>query len=312
MDREEVRFVSGGEHCAAWLFRPSGSTGRSPCVGLGTGLACVRDQGLDRYGERFAAAGFSRPRFDYRHFGDSEGEPRTLLSTRLQREDFRAALAYARRLDHVDPGRIAIWGYSLGGAHAQAVTIGDPEIAAAIYVAPVIDSLRSLLHIGGPSHLARVMSVGVGDRIRRCDARRPSGSLPPALPGSGAVMCTWDAARGFDEVTEPGSSWRNDLCPRGVTEPPYRLERRARRIRCPALYCIAADDEVNPPGAGGANGAPGRPAPNCGSTPGAISPPSRARPSSGWRPTRSPSSNGGSRRRPSRRGRRASPRPLRT
>ena len=103
MDREEVRFVSGGEHCAAWLFRPSGP-GRSPCVVLGTGLACVRDQGLDRYGERFAAAGFAALAFDYRHFGDSEGEPRTLLSTRLQREDFRAALAYARAARRRRPG----------------------------------------------------------------------------------------------------------------------------------------------------------------------------------------------------------------
>jgi pimeloyl-ACP methyl ester carboxylesterase len=248
-EREEVRFVSGGEHCAAWLFRPAGGE-RSPCVVLGTGLSCVRDQGLDRYGERFAAAGFAALAFDYRHFGDSEGEPRTLLSPRLQREDLRAALAFARRLDHVDPSRIAIWGYSLGGAHAQAVTVGDPGIAAAIYVAPVIDSLKSLLQMGGPEHLARVMTAGVRDRITGLRGSEPVRLPAAGPPGSGAVMCTWDAARGFDEVTAPGSSWRNDLCPRGVTEPPYRLERRARRIRCPALYCIAEDDEVNPPDLG--------------------------------------------------------------
>ena len=66
------------------------------------------------------------------------------------------------------------------------MTIGDPEIAAAIYVAPVIDSLRSLLHIGGPSHLARVMAAGVRDRIRALRrARAPSGSAPPARPARG-------------------------------------------------------------------------------------------------------------------------------
>jgi uncharacterized protein len=246
MDREEVRFVSGGKCCAARLYRPTGS-GRSPCVVLGSGLSCVRDQGLDRYAERFAAAGFAALAFDYRHFGDSEGEPRTLLAPRLQREDFRAALAYARGLDRVDPSRVAIWGYSLGGANAQAVTIGDADIAAAIYVAPVIDSIRSLLHMGGPPHLARVMAAGIRDRIRGLRGSEPVRLPAVGPPGSRAVMCTWDAARGFEEVTEPGSSWRNDLCPRGVTEPPYHLERRARRIRCPALYCVAADDEVNPP-----------------------------------------------------------------
>src|SRR5262249_41713556 len=162
--------------------------------------------------------------------GDSEGEPRTLLSTGLQREDFRAALAHARGLDHVDPTRVAIWGYSLGGANAQALTIGDPDIAAAIYVAPTIDNIPSLLPIGGPPPLAAVMAAGVRDRIRGLRRAEPSRLAAVGPPGSGAVMCTWDAARGFDEVTAPGSTWRNDLCPRGVTAPPYRLERRARRI----------------------------------------------------------------------------------
>jgi fermentation-respiration switch protein FrsA (DUF1100 family) len=245
-EREEVRFASGRERCAASLFRPPGS-GRWPCVVMGTGLSCVRDQGLDRYGERFTAAGFAALAFDYRHFGDSEGEPRTLLSSRLQREDFCAALAHVRSLDLVDPSRIAIWGYSLGGAHAQAVTIGDPGIAAAIFVAPVIDGVRSLLYMGGPAHLARVMAAGARDQIRALRRSEPVRIAAAGPPGSRAVMCTWDAARGFERVTGSGSSWRNDICARGATAPPYRLERRARRIRCPALYCIAEDDEVNPP-----------------------------------------------------------------
>jgi dienelactone hydrolase len=246
MEPEEVRFVSGGERCAAWLFRPPGP-GRWPCVVMGTGLSCVRDQGLDRYGERFAAAGFAALAFDYRHFGDSEGDPRTLFSSRLQRQDLRAALGFARSLDLVDPARIAIWGFSLGGAHAQAVTIGDPGIAAAIFVAPVIDGVRSLLFMGGPGHLARVTAAGAHDLFRALRRAEPVRLRAVGLPGSGAVMCTRDAARGFEQVTGPGSSWRNDICARGATAPPYRLERRVRRIRCPALYCIATDDEVNPP-----------------------------------------------------------------
>ncbi len=117
-------------------FSSLGATGRSPCVVLGTGLSCVRDQGLDRYGERFAAAGFSALAFDYRHFGDSEGEPRTLLSTRIQREDFRAALAFARPLATSIQAGSRSGAYSLGGAHAQEVAIGDPSIAAAISSRP--------------------------------------------------------------------------------------------------------------------------------------------------------------------------------
>ncbi len=143
MEREEVGFVVGGTRCAAWLFRPEGP-GPAPCVVLGSGLSCVRDQGLDRYSERFAAAGIAALAFDYRFFGDSEGEPRTLLSARMQREDFRAAIAFARTVAGIDQARIAIWGFSYGSAHAQEIAISDPSIAAAILVSPLIDGIRSL------------------------------------------------------------------------------------------------------------------------------------------------------------------------
>ena len=34
--------------------------------------------------------------FDYRHFGDSGGEPRLLIDIGRQHDDWRAAIAYAR------------------------------------------------------------------------------------------------------------------------------------------------------------------------------------------------------------------------
>ena len=63
MDREEVRFASGERGAApAWLFRPDAGGGRPPCVVMASGLSCVRDQRLDAFAERLAAAGLRRPR----------------------------------------------------------------------------------------------------------------------------------------------------------------------------------------------------------------------------------------------------------
>lgn len=246
MEGEEVGFVVGGTRCAAWLFRPEGP-GPAPCVVLGSGLSCVRDQGLDRYSERFAAAGIAALAFDYRFFGDSEGEPRTLLSARMQREDFRAAVAFARTVAGIDHERIAIWGFSYGSAHAQEIAISDPSIAAAVLVSPLIDGIRSLVHMNGLGHFPRLMKAGLRDLGRAARATEPFRIPATGPPESGAALCTRDAIEGFEAVTGPDSRWRNDLCARGVTEPPYRLERKVRRLRCPALYCIAEDDEVNPP-----------------------------------------------------------------
>ena len=58
---------------------PEGA-GPHPCVVMAHGFSAVREQRLDAYAERFAAAGLAVLVFDYRHFGASQGEPRQLLS----------------------------------------------------------------------------------------------------------------------------------------------------------------------------------------------------------------------------------------
>ena len=80
------------------------------------GFSGVRDQRLDAYAERFAAAGLACLVFDYRHFGDSGGQPRQLLDIGRQLDDWRAAIAFARSLEEVDGDRIGLWGTSFSGA----------------------------------------------------------------------------------------------------------------------------------------------------------------------------------------------------
>jgi uncharacterized protein len=250
MEREDVEFEVGGERCAGWLYRPSGAGGPSPAVVLGTGFSCVRDQGLDGFAERFAAAGYVALAFDYRHFGDSGGEPRQLASARRQRQDYRAALGFVRALPEVDPERVVLWGYSFGGGHAQYLAASEPRIAATICVAPVVDLLRSLLLIGGLPLLGRLLAAGARDVWRA--ARGAAPYLIPAVgpPGSSAVLSSPDSAPGAARMTPPGSTWRNAACARAVWAPPYMLERKVRRIRGPVLYCITTEDDVNPPALG--------------------------------------------------------------
>ncbi len=250
MGREEIRFASAGEECAAWLFRPARADAPAPCVVMGTGLSCVRDQGLELYAERFAAAGFAALVFDYRYFGDSGGQPRCLVAGSRQRDDFRAALAAARALDGIDPGRLVLWGFSLGGGNVQAVAIEERSLAAAICVAPVVDGARSLLHIGGPAHLAKLSWAGARDGLRALRRAEPYRVPAAGPPGSVAVLNSPDSEPGFAAVTPAGSTWRNELCARAALAPPYRLARKVRRIECPILYCLTEEDDINPPALG--------------------------------------------------------------
>ncbi len=149
---------------------------------MASGLSCVREQRLDAFAERFAAAGDLVLAFDYRHFGGSGGSPRFLMNGARQRDDWRAAIAYARALEGVDPTRVALWGFSLGGGSLQTLCIGKPGTTAAIFVAPVVDGLRTLLYMGGVKHVARLGIAGVRDALLAPRGAEPYRSPPPAHP----------------------------------------------------------------------------------------------------------------------------------
>jgi pimeloyl-ACP methyl ester carboxylesterase len=250
MGREDVRFASGEEECAAWLFRPEATGRPAPCVVMASGLSCVRDQRLDAFAERFAAAGFAALAFDYRHFGDSGGEPRSLMRADLQRDDWRAALSYTRSLEDIDNGRIALWGFSAGGGHVQSLALSEPGVAAAVCVAPLVDGTRTLVYIGGWAHLLRLGLAGARDGLRGLRRAKPYRIPATAPPGSLAVINSPDGLKGFESVTGPESTWSNDLCARALMAPPYRLARKVRRIDIPILYCITEGDDVTPPALG--------------------------------------------------------------
>jgi dienelactone hydrolase len=82
MQHVDVNFDSGGLQCVATVYRPSGATGVVGCVVMGNGITLTRNDGIPDYAQRFAGAGFAVLAFDYRHWGDSGGEPRRLVSLR--------------------------------------------------------------------------------------------------------------------------------------------------------------------------------------------------------------------------------------
>lgn len=81
----EEFFTSGGVRCAARVYRPViTNTTPLPVVVMAHGFGAVRALRLDAYAERFAAAGYVVVAFDYRGFGDSDGQPRQLLDIKAQ------------------------------------------------------------------------------------------------------------------------------------------------------------------------------------------------------------------------------------
>jgi dienelactone hydrolase len=112
--------------CSGDLYLP-GSTDRPPVVVMAHGFAGERTIRLPTYAERFVQRGLAAYLFDYRSFGDSDGEPRDYVHPHRHVEDWRAAIAHVRSLSQVDGSRLALWGTSFSGGHVIVIAAEDSE-----------------------------------------------------------------------------------------------------------------------------------------------------------------------------------------
>ncbi|WP_423750647.1 alpha/beta hydrolase [Salinirarus marinus] len=240
----DADFESDGRRCAGWLYRPSGvSTPR--VVVMAPGFAAERTFGLPAIAERLAEAGYAAFLFDYRHFGDSEGTPRQLVSVDRQLADWRAALAHVRRLDGVDGRRPVLWGASLAGGHVLRLA-AEERPAAVVAVTPMVDghalartrSLRTLLR-GGVAAVRDRLGGLVG---------RPYTVPVAGDPGEFAALVGPGVESAVLAMVPDESDWRNEVPARSLLSVlRYRPVRHLDDVSCPTLVLAAGDDEVVPP-----------------------------------------------------------------
>jgi len=245
MQREDVWFNSGSDRISAWLYRPTGD-GDAPLLVMAHGLGAVRTMRLDAYAERFSAAGYACLVFDYRNFGDSEGEPRQLLDIGMQLQDWTVAVAYAKTLAGIDHNRIGLWGTSFAGGHVIATAARLPRIAAVVSQCPFTDSIASL---GTVDRLISVTALAVRDLVGARLGRPPVMVPTAGRPGEVALMTAPDAYSGYMRLVPDGTPLRNEVAARiGVKILPYRPGRLASKVSCPILFCVCESDSVAPSG----------------------------------------------------------------
>ena len=248
MGRTSVTFDSWGSRCAAWLYEPDGGSeeDRVPCVVMAHGFAGIKEAALAGYAERFARLGLAVLVFDYRNFGESEGEPRQLLDIGMQLADWAAAIAYARTLAGVDPERIALWGSSFSGGHVLRTAARDHRVAAVIAQAPFVDGIPTLTNLP-PAQALKLTAAGLRDQFGALRGRAPFMLKAVGPPGSVAAMTSPDAEPGYRALIPTGVRWDDSVAARiALRLGLYRPIRGVGRIRCPVLYCVLDDDAVTP------------------------------------------------------------------
>jgi uncharacterized protein len=224
-----------------------GERGR-PCVVMAHGFGGTMDSGLLPFAEAFAEAGLDVLLFDYRCFGDSTGEPRQFAWPSRHREDYKAAVEFARGLGGVDPEAIVLWGTSWSGGHAVYVAADDPRIAAVVIQTPDVDGLATLRQIGryaGIGQQFRLTMVGVRDAVRMLRRHEPLMIPTVGRPGELAGMSSEESEPGMRAIAGP--TWRNEVTGRAVfAEWTNRAITRIEKVRCPILVVIADRDSVAP------------------------------------------------------------------
>jgi fermentation-respiration switch protein FrsA (DUF1100 family) len=135
--RSPVSFRSGGLNLAGHFYRPAGvaADARTAALVMCGPFSSVKEQTLPHYAERFQAAGYTVLTFDYRNFGESEGEPRWHYDPNMIIEDYVSAVSYLLTRDDIDFGRIVLVGVCMGGGYAVSAAARDKRVRGVVSVA---------------------------------------------------------------------------------------------------------------------------------------------------------------------------------
>jgi pimeloyl-ACP methyl ester carboxylesterase len=245
MERQKIRFASGDTECAAWHY--PGTNGG--CVVMTGGFAVTKEPGTDLFARRFTEAGFSVLAFDYRHLGESGGQPRQVQRLGEQLADWRAAIGCARALPGVDPARIAIWSFSASAGHVFRIAADDPGLAAAIAQTPYADGLaasRNAAKYQTPAAMLRFTGRGIADAVGALVGRPPRLVPLSGAPGALAMLTTPDSRDDGRALNPDGRypDWRQEIAARSALRLSlYRPGRYAARVRCPLLVLVCDQDK---------------------------------------------------------------------
>jgi dipeptidyl aminopeptidase/acylaminoacyl peptidase len=248
---ESVSFESAGATCRGDLYRP----GREdpPVVVMAHGFGAERSFRLPAFAERFVDRGLAVLLFDYRGFGDSDGDHQRIDPSRHV-ADWLAAVDAARDLPGVDGDRLGCWGTSFSGGHVVE-TAARRDVDAVVSQVPFADGLATVLHLArnsgsGLAYPLVASAHGLWDVARGVRRRAPHTVPIVGSPDEFAMLNTPGADEGYRSIVPEDSNWEN-ACPARVSleVPRYRPVSSADDVDCPAFVAIASEDRIVPPSA---------------------------------------------------------------
>lgn len=248
MAREEVAYQSEGLVIKGHFYTPDNAEPPYPCVVMGGGWCYVKELIQPEYAEFFTAAGYAALTFDYRHLGDSEGEPRQHINPWAQVDDLINSITYASLRDDVDADRIGVWGISYAGAHVFPVGALDQRVKVILSVVPMLDGYYNSLRANSNVGYRELLDVIAEDRVERFQTGQHGtiahSAHPHDAPSAFPAPETWPVFKKFKKTVAPNHEhWTTIQSVEYVLA--YDVTPYMKRINyTPVLMVTSASDDI--------------------------------------------------------------------
>ncbi len=148
----KVSFKSEGLNLAGDLYLPQNYKAgeQYPAIVVSGSWTTVKEQMAGTYAKRLADAGFITLAFDFRNFGESEGEPRFYESPVMKKADIKNAVTFLESLPEVDHDKIGVFGVCAGAMYTLMAASEDSRVKSVVTAASWLHDAEAVkLFYGG-------------------------------------------------------------------------------------------------------------------------------------------------------------------
>jgi len=152
MQIKKVNFNSEGAKLVGNLYLPPNfdKSKKYTAIVVSGSWTTVKEQMAGLYAEKLANEGFITLAFDFRNFGESEGEPRFYESPELKKTDIRNAITYLKKRPEVDDSKIGAFGVCAGAMYTLMAASEDDRIQSVVTAASWLHDAEAVkLFYGG-------------------------------------------------------------------------------------------------------------------------------------------------------------------